>query len=148
MTSDLLARVRWTNVGIVLLAAGLLALVAGWPLLSPEAPALPRGDAPVVAATPEPEPVARPAGTRGDGRAARARRAEERRKRAARARRVEQRRKRAARAGKRRRRAARARRIGGVRRPAPGATAPAPPPVPRYAPAAPAPASPEFGFEG
>src|SRR4051794_14355698 len=35
MGTQLLARVRWNNVGIVVLAAGLLALVVAWPVLSP-----------------------------------------------------------------------------------------------------------------
>jgi hypothetical protein len=47
MTPQLLARVRWSNVGIVALAALLLALVVAWPALSPEAPSLP-ADEPAV----------------------------------------------------------------------------------------------------
>src|SRR6266536_1579595 len=41
MSPDLLARVRWPNVGLALLAAGLLAVVVAGPALQPAAPALP-----------------------------------------------------------------------------------------------------------
>jgi hypothetical protein len=60
MGPELLARVRWNNVGVVALAAALLTLVVAWPALSPPPPSLPedepRRSAPV--ATPEPAPGA------------------------------------------------------------------------------------------
>ena len=63
MGTELLARVRWNNVGIVALAAGLLVLVIAWPALSPPAPELPRDEprARVAEAPPSPRtPRARP----------------------------------------------------------------------------------------
>ena len=41
MRASFLARVRWANVAVAALAAGLLGLVVAWPLLTPEPPALP-----------------------------------------------------------------------------------------------------------
>jgi hypothetical protein len=61
MGSELLARVRWNNVGIVALAAALLVLVVAWPALSPAPPALPADDPPVTATTSRPPAAATPA---------------------------------------------------------------------------------------
>src|SRR3954452_23564464 len=41
MSTSFLARVRWANVAVALLVAGLLGLVVAWPLLTPDAPVLP-----------------------------------------------------------------------------------------------------------
>jgi hypothetical protein len=49
MGSELLARVRWNNVGIVALAAGVLVLVVAWPLLGAREVVVPAGTADVVA---------------------------------------------------------------------------------------------------
>jgi hypothetical protein len=57
MGPDLIARVRWNNVGVVALAAALLTLVVAWPALSPPAPSLPN-DPPARVHRPPPPPVA------------------------------------------------------------------------------------------
>src|SRR3954469_1658805 len=41
MSSSLLGRVRWVNVGIAVVVVALLGLVVAWPVLAPAPPALP-----------------------------------------------------------------------------------------------------------